>query len=365
MKRLTPIKTILVVILAVVITFLAIGWQRARAREAAFTETDGRGGDVVNCEFFKCVAFDNPLDGVSDLLGMTDAEFDRRHFQNRESLVDLAEEANVDIQEVIDIAVENEIEWTNQLVADGHYTPREGKKALGDVVDSVTLHVISPYKDPFLLSSEIIGVDYFEFLQAMESGQTPAEVARQNGVHPEVIYEVLLESEMKHIDAKVKYGVESETLAELTRIHTPQFARDVVYKEGFYDRFFSLSKLPILNLRDQSETDYSIEDLIEDESNSPPITLHTDTVIIFSAKAIGIDKDDLQQQLKSGRKIAEVAREHDVAPEVIIDELALVQAEIVEMLIKLGTFSKNDGDSFLLDQNYLLSEIVYKANFSQ
>ncbi len=366
MKQLISKKTIRRSILFSIIILLAMNWQSVWAM-TTLVKLDWVGGDTVRCSFGKCVVFDNPYEGVAELLGMSENDLEERYHYGNEELTDLAYEAGVDIQRVIDLLVANEIAWVDQLVADRYYTELEGQITKGEAVGQVTLHVKSPYQDPFVFSAKIIGIYYPDLADAVELGQTPADVAQLNGIDPDMVYQLLLQTELDHIEAKLKYGVIDETMAEFERINAAQFAEQVIYEEGFYDEFWSLGVLPVRNARQiPDKTDTSdLEEILNTSLGVQPRNLNREVVISSSAHAIGISGDLLTQELNKGKKIAEVANEHNVDPQRVVDALSLVQAGILNNLTALGALNEEDIDSLLEDQNFVIREIVHKVDLSQ
>ena len=366
MKRLNPTKTILLVILAVFLILIVISSRLLMAMSRASFESVETGGEY-RCNLNTCVPFHHPYAGVQESLGMSTKDFDERFHFNNESLEDLAIEAGVEVQTIIDILVANETAWIDQMVDEGFYTATEAEGEKENLVGKVSVKVYSPFEDPFSVAADAISVDYGVFMRSLGEGLTPADFSEPYGVHPEAIYEAVLRNQLDHIDVQVKYGVISESDAETARNLAPEFAHDVVYTKWFQQRLFGRSflLLPIYYAAESLRPDSKIEEVQNADSIEPELHLDLDTVVTISGRALNIDNDSLQAELDAGKKLAEVAIDHQLTPQVVIDELALAQLDILDELVANGRLSEDDKETLLLDQNFILREIVYEVDLSR
>ncbi len=366
LKRLGPIKTILLTILVVVLVLLGMSFRLISSMSAASMESIDSGGDT-RCKLGKCVPFHKPDRKIQQLLGMSSHDYNERVHWNKEPLADIAEEAGVDPQLIIDMLVDNELAWIDEMVADGFYNTDDATEEKDNLVSRISVDVHSPFKDPFFVASEAISVDYGVFINSLHDGLTPADFSEPYDIHPEEIYEAVLRSHLNHIDAQVEFGVISEEDAQPARMQAPKFAHNVVYTKRFYQRIVgrSILLMPIFYATESLGIEPKIEFNRETNLAEQDLEIDLESVVLISARALNIDKDTLQEELNDGKTIAEVSIDNNISPQVAIDELAIAQAKIIDTFFENQTLSELDKETMLFDQNYIIREIVYEVDLGE
>lgn len=74
---------------------------------------------------------------------------------------------------------------------------------------------------------------------------------------------------------------------------------------------------------------------------------HDSSLIAVTADALGMDRTELVAELQGGKTIAQVAAEHDVALETIVDAFVAPREERLAELVAAGQITQDAADSLL------------------
>jgi transposase-like protein len=163
--------------------------------------------------------------------------------------------------------------------------------------------------------AKAIGISEADLLTALKGGQTVADVAKAHSVALQVVIDALIADGQAELDAAVKAGTITQTQADAQKTELTQRATDQA--NG------SFSGGP--------------------GGRGGRVEATTDTSVV--AKAIGISEADLLTALKGGQTVADVAKAHSVALQVVIDALiADGQAEL-DAAVKAGTITQTQADA--------------------
>jgi transposase-like protein len=139
-------------------------------------------------------------------------------------------------------------------------------------------------------SAKAIGISTKDLVAELRKGSSIAEVAQAHGVDPKTVEDAIVAAANARIDQAVENGKLDEaraaTLKEKVAARAEQF----------------VEQTPKLGERER----------------------RVGHPLAVAAKAIGVDRSDLIAALRDGKTIAQVAQEHDVDPQTVID--ALVKA---------------------------------------
>jgi urease gamma subunit len=136
--------------------------------------------------------------------------------------------------------------------------------------------------------AEAIGITTDELRAGLRDGQTLAEVAEAAGGDPQEVVDVLVAKGTKRLDAAVAAGRLDRATADQRVEELPARASELV--DGRLERSARRHPRAVAGLR-------------------------------TAAEAIGIPAEDLRAALRDGRTIAQVAEEHGIDPQVVVDAL--------------------------------------------
>jgi transposase-like protein len=212
-----------------------------------------------------------------------------------QSLADIAQAHGVDPQAVIDAIIEAERALASELVAEGEITQEEADEWLSFVEEDVSSFVLESWEwmewmavDWYSIAAETIGMDDEALWEAVEGGQSLADVAQASGVDPQAVIDAIVEAERAFVERLVDEG-------ELTREEANEWLRFL-----------------------EEDVKAFVEDNWEDWEGVDWFTI--------AAETIGVDEEALWEALESGQSIAELAQAHGVDPQAVVD--AIVAAEI-------------------------------------
>jgi transposase-like protein len=147
------------------------------------------------------------------------------------------------------------------------------------------LHVV---KVGLATSAKAIGISTKELAAEIRDGKTIAEVAQAHDVDPKAVEDAIVAAAGARIDKAVDNGKldasRAATLKDKLAARAKQFVETT----------------PELGARVRRQVGHPLE---------------------TAAKAIGIERNDLIAALRDGKTIAQVAQEHDVDPQTVIDAL--------------------------------------------
>ncbi len=152
--------------------------------------------------------------------------------------------------------------------------------------------------------ADAIGISTDDLRAALRDGQTLAEVAEANGVDPQRVVDVLVESGTARLDAAVAAGRIDQATADEREASLPERAADLVNGE------------------------------LERDARRHP---RRSAALRASAEAIGIDAAELWDALRDGQTIAQVAEANGVDPQDVIDALVARSTERITKVVNGDT----------------------------
>jgi polyhydroxyalkanoate synthesis regulator phasin len=126
-----------------------------------------------------------------------------------ESLADVAQAHNVDLQQVTDAIVTAEKAWVDQMVGSGEFTQAEADEWLQDLNQNAVFFVIMGDEvDWEEVTAKAIGMDVDALFTAMMDGDASiAEVAQANGIDPQQVIDAIVTAEKAWLQELVTNGV--------------------------------------------------------------------------------------------------------------------------------------------------------------
>jgi uncharacterized protein YidB (DUF937 family) len=152
--------------------------------------------------------------------------------------------------------------------------------------------------------ADAIGISTDDLCAALRDGQTLAEVAEANGVDPQRVVDVLVESGTARLDAAVAAGRIDQATADEREASLPERAADLVNGE------------------------------LERDARRHP---RRSAALRATAEAIGIDAAELWDALRDGQTIAQVAEANGVDPQDVIDALVARSTERITKVVNGDT----------------------------
>jgi transposase-like protein len=139
---------------------------------------------------------------------------------NGQSIADVATEQGIDPQTVIDAIIAAQSDWLNQLVIDAIITQDEADEWLAKLPEEVAAFVEEGFGDWddddggdwddglnwFVIAAETIGVDETTLWEALENGQTIADVATEEGIDPQTVMNAIIAAESEWINQQLADG---------------------------------------------------------------------------------------------------------------------------------------------------------------
>jgi uncharacterized protein (DUF433 family) len=146
-------------------------------------------------------------------MGIEPAELTRALREGR-TIADVAEENEVDVQDVVDAIVASQQERLEDAIDAGRLTKRLAHAIADDLEERVTDLVngdLAPFPPPLLphlglwpapiaFVADLIGIEPAELLAALADGQTIADVAQDNGVEVDSVVDAIVSELRDRLD---------------------------------------------------------------------------------------------------------------------------------------------------------------------
>jgi ribosomal protein S20 len=158
-------------------------------------------------------------------------------------------------------------------------------------------------------AASTIGVQPRDLRSQIKAGTTVAQVATQHGVDPTTVVNAIVTAGTQEIDQAVAQGKIDQTKGDQAKQKLPDFA----------NRFVN---------QPHQQNGYGFrKDAVQ-----------------AAAKSIGISTDDLKQAVKGGKSIAQVAKDHDKAPDDVVNAIVNAVKSDIDQAVKDGTLDAQRAD---------------------
>lgn len=193
-------------------------------------------------------------------------------------------------------------------------------------VEPIEEDVLDDEYDPFAVTAELIGIDIDTLWEAVDSGQTIAEVAAANDVDPQTIIDALASDERSFIEQLVAEGEISEEEAAEWLTEVDEYAAEFVNEP------------------------FEFEEFVEFDDGYDPFPA--------LVELLGIDEDALWQALDDGQTLAAVAQSHDVEPDAVVALLLEQEKAFIDELAAEGEISEEEAAEWLAESEEYIAEFV-------
>ena len=313
------------------------------------------------------------------------------------SLAEIAQAHNVSADVVVAAIVKAENQLIDQSVVDGMLTEQEAADWRADVLenvnDTVNYHYIA-YPDFYAIAAQLIGVDVTELYNLQ--GQSIAQYVAAHGVDKATLTQALTDAMNLYIDTQVEYGQLSaeeaqeqrnyvadnidwtinwvyvaypdsyQIVADLLGITTDELwtawqngqsltelaeangvakqtlvdALTVAFN-SYYDEMVATGQLSAEEANNYRATIAAeVERTISTHNIAYPDPYQT------SADMLGISIDELFNQLNEGTTIAQLAEQHGIATQTIIDALVAAENQYIDAMLADGQITAEDAASW-------------------
>jgi uncharacterized protein (DUF433 family) len=169
---------------------------------------------------------------------------------------------------------------------------------------------------PIAVAAKAIGIEPEDLLEALRDGSTIADVAEEHGVEPQSVIDAIVASQREMLDAAVANG-------RLTREQADAIADDLE------ERATEL-------VNDGSP--------LEPPWGGPGRWGFADGPLAAAAEAIGIEPAEVLQAVRDGSTVAEVAEEHGVDVNAVVDAIVAALRERLDAAVDDGWITQEEAD---------------------
>jgi transposase-like protein len=158
------------------------------------------------------------------------------------------------------------------------------------------------------IAADTIHIDRNALVQELRSGKSIADVAREHNVDPKTVIDAIVNAGKQNLDELQKSGKLSADRVQKLQQRLPTAAERLVNHKGLAGKH-------------------------------PRVRRAVRSGVEVAADTIHIDRNALVQELRSGKSIADVAREHNVDPKTVIDAIVNAGKQKLDELQKSGKLS--------------------------
>ncbi len=175
---------------------------------------------------------------------------------------------------------------------------------------------------PIGVAAETIGIQATDLLAAVRDGATIAEVAEDHGVESQAVIDAIVSSRRELLDAAVESGRLTRAQADALGAHLEERAAELVNDP--FDLMPLWSRPPLLG--------------------RPGVWGLAEGPLVAAAGAIGIQPVELMRSVHDGASIAEVAEDHGIAADVVIDAVAASLQQRLDSALANGWITRAEAD---------------------
>ena len=273
---------------------------------------------------------------VAEQLGITEDELWQAYAEGK-SIADLAAEAGIDTQAIINALVAAETEFINSLVADGTITQDEANEWIAELPEYIKSYVEDSWDnidfgeevdwvDWDEIAATALGISVDDLYAAYAEGKSIAALAGEKNVDPATVASAIVAAETEFINGLVADGVISQEEAD----------EWLGYLTEDVDAFVN-------NTWDET--------LLDDEAAFPDWDE-------AAATAIGLTLEQLYAAYDEGQSLAEIIAAQGVDSANVVEVLTAVEAEFIDSLVADGTLTQDEADEWLNELPEIVTEFV-------
>lgn len=255
-----------------------------------------------------------------------------------QTLADIITANNGDVQSVIDQAVTKAAEEISQAVTDGQLTQARADQLLSNLQDVITQGVngelfpnridrgeVRQHSEVILLraAAEATGLTPANILEQLAQGKTLAEVITTNGGNVDTVVNNAITAATEQINTAVTNG-------RLTQAQADEL----------------ISRLP-----------QAYADAVNGQFREEAIRLRVGRAIIrLAAEQTGLDAQEIRQELRSGKTLADILTEHNVDTNAFIESAVSQAQERLNKAVENGRLTQEEADQKLSEFRQHLTE---------
>ncbi len=262
------------------------------------------------------------------------------------TVAELATNKNIDPQRIADAIAMAETEWLDKMVADGKISAEEAeswKSELNDAIQSfltedwsLSVDEIVPADfvgiDWFTVAAQTLGLDEETLFEAMDSGKSLNELAREQNIKPQKVADAILAAEYAQLDAWVKNGdMPADEVAQWKEVLPDEVA-------AFMEENFAAE-----------------EDFIEDS---------VDWLAIAQEK-LGMDDEAFFNALDADQSLAQIAASQDVASQSIADAIVAAENAWLNKMVADGKLTAEEVSEWQADLAEMVDTFMNSHWFSE
>ena len=261
------------------------------------------------------------------------------------SIDELAAEAGVDAQSIIDAIVAAESEFINGLLEDGSISQEEADEWLAEVAEYASDFVEfswddADFEDEFEedefeyvdwdeVAATALGVTVDDLYEAYLDGKSLADLAAENNVELATITAALIDAETELIAGLVADGVLSQEEADEWLSYLAEEADDFVNEAW-----------------DESEGEEDFADVEYPDWDEA------------TAAALGITIDELYAAYDENKSLTDIIAEQGGDPAAVIEAITAVETEFINSLVADGEISQEEADEWLAELPEIATDFV-------
>ncbi len=337
-------------VLVAIVGFISTQKTQSVAADSVNSSQSARiaqAGDGDEDEYWMDDEYPDPFQAAADVIGISvDELWDA--LDNGQTIAELAAANGVELQTVIDAMVATEYEFIDQMLADGEIDAEEAEEWRNEVVEYTTemvneafddLYFDEDFVDPLDVAAETIGVDIDALWDAVDNGQTIAEVAAEHGVDAQTVIDAMVAAEYTFIDELLAEDEIDAAEAEEWRAEVIEYTTEMVNE--------TLVNETLVN---ETLVNSGFDDLYFDEDFVDPLDV--------AAETIGVDIDTFWDALDSGKTVAEIAAEHGVELQTVIDAMMASENAFIDELLADGEIDEAEAEEWRSEMVEYITEAV-------
>ena len=252
--------------------------------------------------------------------------------EDGKTIAEIAKEKGVDTQIIVDAIVVAEKAFIKEFAGSEDFTQEEidewleilPKEAKAFVEESMGFEEFEG-DDWFVIAGKALNMDEDALWEALESGQSIADVAKAQGVAQELIVTAIIAAEKAYIDEMVTEGDLTQEEADEWLATLDEGAKYFVEESMGFEEFEGVDWFT------------------------------------HAGEALNMDEDALWEALESGQSIADLAKAQGVALEKVTDAILTAEKNYTTELLADGTITQEEADEW---NGMLAEELESFANES-
>lgn len=285
----------------------------------------------------------DPYKAAADQLGISlDELFEK--LEEGKSIAEMAQENNIDPQQIVDAIEEQNAKWLDEMVASGKISAEDAAE-IGTELSAGAVEIVNGnesvhfgecgdelFEDDDMLihddidyeavAAQVLGISVDELIGMLEGGQTATEIANEKGVDPQVVVDALNAAHAQWLDNAVATGEMTAPEADELRTELAELVTEMM------DEPYEVEEVEEINI--------GIGPAHGLISMGPIGILDGAIYLDVAAETLGIDEVELFEMLSEEKTVAVLAEEKGVTPESVIDAMTAAAREDIADFVQNG-----------------------------